>query len=231
MRRWCAYRSGIRFRGGKPMRLKMAVCIVVSLVFALTVPNVGVSQSENGRTHGAVFVADSTKELAEDLRLRAHRKHLIHIGRKPGGAAGSNSPTGETPASLRAVYGLLWTGGSGTIAIVDAFDYPTAENDLSVFSSQFGLPACTTANGCFKKVYASGVKPRTNCGWAQEAALDIEWAHAMAPNARIVLVEAATNSFVNLFAAVDVATQQVITEGGTVASGGRGEVSMSWGGG
>jgi kumamolisin len=65
---------------------------------------------------------------------------------------------------------------------------------------------------------------RGNCGWNQEAALDIEWAHAMAPNAKIVLVEAASNSFANLFAAVDVATSQVL------ANGGRGEVSMSWGG-
>jgi kumamolisin len=73
-------------------------------------------------------------------------------------------------------------------------------------------------------VYANGSKPRTNCGWAQEAALDIEWAHAMAPSAKIVLVEAATNSFTNLFKAVDVATSQVTT------GGGKGEVSMSWGG-
>lgn len=83
---------------------------------------------------------------------------------------GGGFPSGETPASLRSVYKLPSTGGSSVIAIVDAFDYPTAENDLNVFSSQFGLPACTTANGCFKKVFASGSKPRTNCGWAQEAA-------------------------------------------------------------
>jgi subtilase family serine protease len=65
---------------------------------------------------------------------------------------------------------------------------------------------------------------RTNFHRTCRAALDIEWAHAMAPNAKIVLVEAATNSFANLFAAVDVATSKV------VANGGRGEVSMSWGG-
>jgi len=59
------------------------------------------------------------------------------------------------------VYKLPSTGGNGVIVIVDAFDYPTAENDLNVFSAQFGLPACTTANGCFKKIYASGSKPRT----------------------------------------------------------------------
>jgi hypothetical protein len=102
-----------------------------------------------------------------------------------------------SPATLRSVYSLPSTGGGGTIAIVDAYHYATAENDLNVFSTALGLPKCTVANGCFKQVYASGSKPRANCGWAQEAALDIEWAHAMAPNAKIVLVEAATNRFAN----------------------------------
>ena len=93
-----------------------------------------------------------------------------------------------------------------------------------MFSSAFGLPSCTTANGCFTKIYASGHQPRANCGWAQEAALDIEWAHAMAPNAKIVLVEAASNRFNDLFAAVDVASNYIASH--TVP----GEVSMSWGG-
>jgi len=118
------------------------------------------------------------------------------------------------------------TGGANTIVIVDAFDYPTALNDFNVFSTQFGLPRETStdvlasSNTVFQVVYANGRKPRANCGWAQEAALDIEWAHAMAPGAKIVLVEAATNSFVDLFAAVDVAS--------TIP--GAKEVSMSWGG-
>src|SRR5438093_3986225 len=216
------------------MRLKAVVSVVVSLMFALTVPTVGITQSENGQRHpdkigtgAAVVVPESTIERPEDAGLRAHTNHLIRDERRGGGGS---SPSGETPASLRALYNLLSTGGGGVIAIVDAFDYPTAENDLNVFSTQFGLRACTTANGCFKKVFASGVQPRTNCGWAQEAALDIEWAHAMAPGAKIILVEAATNSFVDLFAAVDVATNEVVTEGGILPSGGRGEVSMGGGG-
>ncbi len=203
------------------MRLKAVVSILVCLMFTLTLPNLGISQSENGQSHAAVLIPDSTVEHPEDVGLRAHTNHLIKF---EGKAAGGGAPSGETPASLRSVYNLPSSGGSGVIAIVDAYDYPTAENDLNVFSSQFGLPACTTANGCFSKVYASGSKPRTNCGWSQEAALDIEWAHAMSPVAKIVLVEAASNSFANLFAAVDVATSQVL------ANGGRGEVSMSWGG-
>ncbi len=203
------------------MRLKAVVSISVCLMFTLTLPNLGISQNENGQSHAAVLIPESTIEHPEDLGLRAHTNHLIRF---EGRAAGGGAPSGETPASLRSVYNLPSSGGSGVIAIVDAYDYPTAENDLNVFSTQFGLPACTTANGCFSKVYASGSKPKANCGWAQEAALDIEWAHAMSPNAKIVLVEAASNSFANLFAAVNVATNQVL------ANGGRGEVSMSWGG-
>src|SRR5260370_11279504 len=203
------------------MRLKAVVSILVCLMFTLTLPNLGISQSENGQSHAAVLIPDSTVEHPEDVGLRAHTNHLIKF---EGKAAGGGAPSGETPASLRSVYNLPSSGGSGVIAIVDAYDYPTAENDLNVFSSQFGLPACTTANGCFSKVYASGSKPRTNCGWSQEAALDIEWAHAMSPNAKIILVEAASSSFANLFSAVDVATAQV------TANGGHGQVSMSWSG-
>jgi kumamolisin len=205
------------------MKLKAVVSLLVSAVFTLAVPNLGISQNENGQSHAAVLIPASTMELPEDVGLRAHTNHLIRFDARPE-RPGASGPSGETPASLRAVYNLPSSGGGGVIAIVDAFDYPTAENDLNVFSSQFGLAACTTNNGCFKKVFASGTVPRKNCGWAQEAALDIEWAHAMAPNAKIVLVEAASNSFADLFAAVDVATAQV------QASGLPGQVSMSWGG-
>ncbi len=170
--------------------------------------------------HGSVLIPDTSIERREDMGIRAHTNHVIQFRPEFVGT----SPSGETPASIRSVYNIPSTGGSGIIAIVDAYDYPTAENDLNVFSSQFGLPPCTTANGCFQKVYAAGRKPRANCGWAQEAALDIEWAHAMAPSARIVLVEAASNRFSDLFRAVDVASNIVSQNGGV------GEVSMSWGG-
>ena len=205
------------------MQWKRVVSVIVSLMFTLAVPNLGISQSEDGQSQSAILVPASSIELPGDVGHRAHTNHLIKFDRKAS-HGGGGSPPGETPSSVRSVYNLPSSGGSGVIAIVDAFDYPTAENDLNVFSAQFGLPACTTANGCFKKVFASGVQPRANCGWSQEAALDIEWAHAMSPNAKIVLVEAASNSFVDLFSAVDVATSQVL------ANGGRGEVSMSWGG-
>ena len=74
------------------------------------------------------------------------------------------------------------TAGAGTtIAIVDAYNDPTAEADLNVFSSTYGLPACTTANGCFTKVNQRGTKsyPKADGGWALEISLDIQWAHAI----------------------------------------------------
>ncbi len=194
----------------------------LSVALVLFTSGSGFAQGQSPK-HASVMVPESTVERLQDKGFRAHTNHLIRMEAKPN-KPGPRGPSGETPASIRAVYNLPSTGGSGTVAIVDAFDYATAENDLNVFSQQFGLPACTTANGCFKKVFATGTKPQANCGWGQEAALDIEWAHAMAPNAKIVLVEAASNSFVDLFNAVDVATAQVTT-------GGVGEVSMSWSGG
>lgn len=145
----------------------------------------------------------------------------IRIIIPPSGAALAG-PTGYTPTQLRHAYGFdaISNQGAGqTIAIVDAYDDSAAESDLGVFNTKFGLPACTTANGCFKKVYASGTKPRANAGWAGEISLDVQWAHAIAPRAKILLVEAASASNAALYRAVDVAVQN----GATV-------VSMSWGG-
>ncbi len=126
------------------------------------------------------------------------------------GTFASSSPTGLSPATIKSVYNFptsLTAGGGKTIAIVDAYDDPTAENDLAVFSGQYGLPACTTANGCFAKVNQTGGTsyPRKNAGWALEISLDVQWAHAIAPGASILLVEATTNSFADLLAAEDYA--------------------------
>jgi subtilase family serine protease len=115
------------------------------------------------------------------------------------------APRGYGPADLKSAY-KIGSGGAGkTIAIVDAYDDPNAESDLAVYRSQFGLPACTTANGCFKKVDQSGGTnyPRGNQGWAEEISLDLDMASAICPSCKILLVEATTNAFSNLSAAVD----------------------------
>jgi len=116
---------------------------------------------------------------------------------------------GKTPADLRDAYKITATGSSSTIvAVVDAFGYATAEADLAVYRTQWGLPDCTTANGCFKKLNQKGKEknyPPQNNGWALESALDLDMASAMCPNCQIWLVEATTNSFSNLGKAVDTA--------------------------
>ena len=117
-------------------------------------------------------------------------------------------PNGYGPADLQAAYSLNATGGTGqTIAIVDAYDDPNAESDLAVYRSQFGLPACTTANGCFRKVDQTGGTnyPRGDMGWAEEISLDLDMASAICPNCKILLVEAKSNSLSNLMTAVNTA--------------------------
>lgn len=134
----------------------------------------------------------------------------------------SSSPAGYGPTQFRTAYNLTATGSSSvTIGIVDAYDDPNIESDLAVYSNQFGLPSCTTANGCFKKVNQTGGTndPRANSGWALEISLDVEIAHAICPACRILLVEASSNSFANLLAAEDYAVANATV------------VSNSWGGG
>src|SRR5712691_3460673 len=159
--------------------------------------------------------------------------HRIFPVRPPAGYArppihlkGTNAttgPRGMSPSATRHAYGfdlILNQGAGQVIGIVDAYDDPNIESDLGVFNSTFNLPLCTSSNGCFSKVYAQGSKPSSNAGWALEISLDVEWAHAIAPQAKIVLVEAASSSFTNLMQAVDVAVQN-----------GASAVSMSFGGG
>lgn len=118
-------------------------------------------------------------------------------------------PSGFGPTQLRSAYKVTGNGASSTlVAIVDAFGYPNAESDLAVYRAQFGLPACTTANGCFKKVNQNGIAgsyPKTNKGWSQESALDLDMVSAMCPNCSILLVEANNNSSQNLAMSVNTA--------------------------
>jgi subtilase family serine protease len=128
--------------------------------------------------------------------------------------------TAYTPAKMRHAYGFDQVSNQGAgqiIGIVDAYDDPNIQSDLTVFNQKFGLPACTSSNGCFRQVYANGRKPASNVNWSIEIALDVEWAHAIAPQATILLVEAPTNSLSDLMSAVNVA----VRNGASV-------VSMSW---
>jgi hypothetical protein len=120
--------------------------------------------------------------------------------------AGAGTPAGWGPADLQSAYKLPAFSGTPTVAIVDAFDDPNAELDLAAYRSQYGLPDCTTANGCFQKVNQSGVQgsyPSPDAGWAEEIALDLDMVSSACPSCHILLVEANSNSFANLMTAVD----------------------------
>jgi hypothetical protein len=115
---------------------------------------------------------------------------------------------GLHPADLQSAYGLSLQPAAGTIAIVDAYDDPTAEADLAVYRAAFGLPDCTSANGCFRKVNQrgqSGSYPGVNAGWSAETALDLDMVSAACPRCAIVLVEADSALLDDLGASVDTA--------------------------
>jgi kumamolisin len=213
----------------------MKLCSVAVLTVLLVLSSLAPAQIRP--VSGKVFTPDSSIERPADIGKRAHTNIHIFLPTEPMGNAQPFGPpfsgyAFETPASLACVYHLATavagcnpntvtknpSGGAKMIAIVDAFDAPSAANDLAAFSTQFGLPAAN-----FQIVFASGTRPKNDPGWEIEESLDVQWAHAMAPSAKIVLVEAASNSFTDLMTAEDVASKMVNAAGG-------GEVSNSWGG-
>ncbi len=206
-------------------------------IFGIALLSGPIARAQMHRTDGKVLIPDSSIEKPTDIGRAAHTNIRVFLPNSPLLREQTSGPpysgyAFETPASLACVYGLakavsgcnpnsvtaLPAGGSRMIAIVDAYDAPNAASDLAAFSTQFGLPSAS-----FQVVYASGVQPSHDYGWEMEESLDVQWAHAMAPNAKIVLVEAASSSFTDLMTAEDVASTMVNAAGG-------GEVSNSWGG-
>ena len=130
------------------------------------------------------------------------------------------APSGLTPADLVRAYKIptpAKTAARPVIGIVDAQDDPRVETDLAIYREQFGLPACTTANGCFRKVNQEGVAgsyPPADPGWASEIALDVEMASAACPRCSLVLVEAKSESVTNL----GIAVNEAVKLGATVVS-------------
>ena len=128
----------------------------------------------------------------------------------------ATSPSGYNPTQIRHAYGFDKITGNGagqTIAIVEAYGSPSLASDLSVFCSTFGLPQATL------NVYYPQGHPSANSGWALETSLDVQWAHAIAPGAKIAVVAAKSASLSNLLNAVDYAVKNL----------GARQVSMSWG--
>jgi subtilase family serine protease len=136
----------------------------------------------------------------------------------PGHVTPDEAVPGYGPADLHLAYNIPKTGGTGqTVGIVDAYDDPNAESDLSAYRSHFKLHPCTTGNGCLQKLNQLGVAgnyPTPDSGWAVEISLDLDMVSAMCPACKIVLVEADSNSFTDLGASVDMA----VTKGADIVS-------------
>lgn len=206
------YSISARLRSRAPRRTTLAVlgASVLSLS-GLMASAPAEAQTTSGFSHGAAWVRSCAKATASGtmacnaLRVTNARQHV-----KPLGVTAGATPSGYGPADLLSAYNLPTGGGSGqTIAIVDAYNDPNAESDLATYRSQYGLPACTTGNGCFQKVDEHGGTsyPRNNTGWSGEISLDLDMVSAIAPNAHIILVEARTASTADLGTAVNTAVR------------------------
>jgi Subtilase family len=140
----------------------------------------------------------------------------IVVPQTPKVAFGSGERRGLDPQDLQSAYKIPATLSSPqTIALVDAYGYPNAEADLAAYRAQYGLPACTTANGCFKKVNENGEEgnyPAEEEGWDVEAALDEDMASAACPQCHILLVEGTTELPADLGASVNTAASLGATE-------------------
>ena len=168
------------------------------------------------RSHEALQGAlQSDPDTRETDRIAA-RPPLWTIGSVRANPLWATSPTGYSPAQIRHAYGfdkITGTGAGQTIAIVDAYGSPSLASDLNAFCNTFGLPQATL------NVYYPQGTPPANSGWALETSLDVQWAHAIAPGAKIAVVVAKSASLSDLLGAVDYAVKNL----------GAKQVSMSWG--
>jgi hypothetical protein len=179
------------------------------------------SVGQSGDTNAlASIVQHPTRDACGPVptgQMRCHAKIRMDI-------TNNAAPQGFGPSDLASAYNLPSSGGAGqTVAIVDAQDDPTAEADLAVYRQQYGLPPCTTANGCFKKVNQNGQQgsyPTADAGWAGEISLDLDMVSAICPSCKIILVEANSATTTDLGAGVQAA-----------ASLGANAISNSYGGG
>ncbi|MEU2427386.1 S53 family peptidase [Streptomyces sp. NPDC007851] len=198
-------------------RLGTAVAATAALVLAGFGTAVQADAAATASTSGKVtYVATpcATPKHTGDLTCKSYRvtggltafqkQQAARTGITPK-AADAATPSGYSPANLRSAYGLTSaaaSNGSGeTIAIVDAYNDPNAEADLATYRSYYGLSACTTANGCFKKVSQTGSTtslPSSDAGWSEEISLDLDMASAICPLCNITLVEATSASYANL---------------------------------
>jgi len=234
------------------MRKARVLAATILLPFAMGVCQLAAAQDatevqpEIYHRPGTVITPETSVVHPEDAGQRAHTNHLIFVpAGRPMATVDPDDTFAETPASMGCIYkvGPIYSGcnpasggtnhpsgGWGAIALVDAYDNPNAESDLKFFSTFYGLAAPSftkvIANSSFGNLNGmtascSG-KPAGNMHWGLEEDLDIEWAHVMAPGAKIILVEACSSSVADLEYAEQVAGKEVSADGG-------GDISNSWG--
>ncbi|HXJ79413.1 MAG TPA: S53 family peptidase [Candidatus Methylomirabilis sp.] len=215
-----------RLRGGNPLsRLALYIALLNVLVFGATSPTFAqattapptkdsaLSAAAAGATTNAVRVC--LRPTPPGTRACGALRLMSPPGAMPlaSGTVGPlAAPFGFGPADLQDAYKLTAlaasSGTNRTVAIVDAFDGLTAESDLAVYRATFGLPPCTTANGCFRKVNQQGSSsplPTPNSGWASEISVDLAMVSAICPKCKILLVEASSNYDNDLGTAVNTA--------------------------
>jgi subtilase family serine protease len=194
--------SGARLaRTARPL----VACAVVALV------SLGASGSANAASSFSPVCSSTAQGSARCGALLSNAAGVVN-----------GVPQGYSPADLQSAYNLRVSkaGAGQTVAIVDAFDNPRVESDLAAYRSQFGLPPCTTANGCFQKVNENGgsAPPSPNVGWGAEIDLDVDMVSAICPNCHILLVETQGANLQHLAIAEN-----------TAAALGAGAISNSWG--
>jgi len=210
--------------GARHARIAVAVLVLLALAPASAQASRFRVQRLCGTPRAGAAQCQAMRLLPSSLtpaKLRANA--LARAGERAAGRrilVSSKSPTPGylTAQSLHAAYSLpseTAASASQTIAVVDAFNDPTAEVDLGVYDQQFGLPACTTANGCFRKLNEQGNAsplPATEGEWASEISIDVQMAHAICQSCHVLLVEADNEEFTSLGTAVNAAVAAGATE-------------------
>ena len=189
------------------LRLFLVFLVVVGVGFFLRTSTLAASSI--AKLHVPVCPGPNNEDS-----VRCHARVVIDQKGKPDT---TSTPAAYSPQQFLSAYGL----GTGlaaapqTIAIVDAYDHPNIKADLDTYNQRFGLPffpdcSPTVTSECFQKVDQNGGTnyPSGNAGWALEISLDVEIAHAICQNCKILLVEANSSSFTDLMTAVETAKSQ-----------------------
>jgi hypothetical protein len=188
------------------MRPVLVAAVVVGTALAVVTATPGSANTTDTGTPAtaATPATDTAVDACADpqpgyarclAKVRRGARHKPDATNTPDGS--TSLPAGFGPSDLQAAYNLGSAeragGGKGrTVAVVDAYDDPTAEADLAVYRSTYGLPACTTANGCFHKVNQEGAAaplPKAAGDWAVEISLDLDAVSAACPDCHVLLVE------------------------------------------